>query len=121
MHDESHQTNRIPKRLISVREIGQVFYEWVRKLLPIGNNDRNLQPDFQQSEAGNAGAVESDAEFLGWQKTKSGAAYALYTVTAREHPLYQSTVSERTLRRQQLQIPPTPPPDGPVMRFDHEL
>jgi hypothetical protein len=120
MHDENYQTNRMPKRLISLRELRQVFYEWVRKLLPIGNNFKDLQPDFQQSEAGNAEAAERDAEFLGWQKTKNSEAYALYTVTARQHPLYQSTVSERTLRKQQLDIPPTPPPDGPLMRFDYE-
>lgn len=37
----------------------------------------------------------SDAEFLGWQKTSTGEAIALYNVTAAQHPLFQSTVSEK--------------------------
>ncbi len=51
---------------------------------------------------------DSDAEFLGWQKTRRGEAFALYNVTAEQHPLYRSTVSEKTLRKQNLEIPPTP-------------
>ena len=54
-------------------------------------------------------SVPRDAEFIGWQKTYAGKAIALYNITAKEHPLYHSTVSEKTLREQHLQIPPTPP------------
>lgn len=51
---------------------------------------------------------DSDAEFVGWQKSTKGDAFALYNVTAPEHPLFQSTVSENTLRQQNLEVPPTP-------------
>jgi hypothetical protein len=49
-----------------------------------------------------------------------GEAFALYDVTPKQHPLYQSTVSETTLRQQCLQIPQAPLPPGQVKRFDHE-
>jgi hypothetical protein len=61
----------------------------------------------------------SDAEFIGWQKTKSGDDFALYNVTAPQHPLYHSTVTETTLRRENLGIPPTPP-QRETERTDHE-
>lgn len=120
MRDDSYQMRRTPKRLISLRELGQVFNEWVRKLLPNGHEFKSPQRDNPRLQADTAESANADATFLGWQKTKSGEVYALYTVTVEHHPLYQSTVSERTLRRQGLQIPPTPPPDAPIMRFDHE-
>jgi len=120
MHDDSYQTRQTRKRLLSLREIGQVFNEWLRKLLPIGRVLGDPQRDNRLLQADPAEAGSSDAVFLGWQETKSGEVYALYTVMAKHHPLYQSTVSERTLRKQQLEIPPTPPPDRPVLRFDHE-
>jgi len=63
---------------------------------------------------------ESDAEFIGWQKAKQGAPFALYNVTATEHPLYRSTVSEETLRKQNLDVPPTPKWEGNVRRIDYE-
>jgi hypothetical protein len=63
---------------------------------------------------------DSDAEFLGWQKTRRGGLFALYNVTAEQHPLYGSTVSEKTLRKQNLEIPPMPPPRGQVKRSDPE-
>jgi hypothetical protein len=120
MRDDSYQMRQTSKRLISLREPGQVLIEWLRKLLPIGREFKYPQRDDPRLQADTAEAANSDAKFLGWQKTKSGEVYALYTVTAEHHPLYQSTVSERTLRRQGLQIPPTPPPNAPIMRFDHE-
>jgi hypothetical protein len=50
----------------------------------------------------------SDAEFIGWQKLPSGEALALYNVTALKHPLYQSTVTAKTLIAQNLKMPLTP-------------
>lgn len=47
----------------------------------------------------------SDAVFLGWQKTDSGKAFALYNITAANHPLFGSTVTARTLTALNLQIP----------------
>ena len=49
------------------------------------------------------------AVFLGWQRTRSGKVYALYNITAKGHPYFGSTVSDRTLRRLNLDIPSTPP------------
>jgi hypothetical protein len=63
---------------------------------------------------------ESDAEFIGWQKTSTGEAIALYNVTAAQHPLFCSTVSEKTLCTESLKIPETPLPQEQARRSDHE-
>lgn len=57
--------------------------------------------------AGDAGRYDA-AVFLGWQKTSSGDEVPLYNVTARNHPLFGSTVSDRTLIEHQLPVPVTP-------------
>ena len=46
-----------------------------------------------------------DAVFLGWQETLSGDVFALYTITVKGHASYGSTVTDRTLRHLNLQIP----------------
>ena len=53
---------------------------------------------------------DSDAAFLGWQDSLSGDIFPLYTVTAGDHPLCHSTVSDVTLRKAHLRIPRTPSP-----------
>lgn len=58
-------------------------------------------------EQTNPPGLGSDANFLGWQKTKSGDIFPLFNITVRDHPLYQSTVSEATLCREHLRIPQT--------------
>lgn len=52
----------------------------------------------------------ADAKFIGWQETPKGEAFTLFTVIAAYHPLFGSTVTEKTLRKHNLQIPPTPLP-----------
>jgi phage/plasmid-like protein (TIGR03299 family) len=49
----------------------------------------------------------SDANFIGWQNTLSGEIYPLFNITVTGHPLYQSTVSDDTLRRLRLRVPQT--------------
>jgi hypothetical protein len=49
-----------------------------------------------------------DAVFVGWQVTQLGSPIALYNITAADHQLNGSTVSEDTLRRLHLRIPPVP-------------
>ena len=71
-------------------------------------------------EKNNSSNSDSDAEFLGWQKTSTGKAFALYNVTAEQHPLFRSTVSENTLRNHNLEVPQTPLTQGEVKRADHE-
>ena len=56
----------------------------------------------------------SDAKFLGWQKTISGETVALYNITASGHPSCGSTVSEKSLQQMNLQIPETPSPQTSV-------
>ena len=51
-----------------------------------------------------------DIVFLGWQKTLSGDIYPLYNILIIGHPLYLSTVTEKTLQAQHLRIPRTPSP-----------
>ncbi|MGA3282394.1 MAG: DUF932 domain-containing protein [Smithella sp.] len=52
----------------------------------------------------------SDAKFLGWQGKTSGELFPLFNITAVDHPLYQSTVSEATLCRLHLRVPKVPSP-----------
>jgi hypothetical protein len=71
----------------------------------VNTSDRRAQNQASdKSDAGN-----SDAVFIGWQKTPTGEVFPLYNVTAQGHPLYCSTVSEQTLCKQNLKIPRTPP------------
>ena len=53
-------------------------------------------------------ASDSDAVFIGWQETLSGDVFALYTITAENHPSYKSTVSEKSLKKMKLRIPKQP-------------
>jgi phage/plasmid-like protein (TIGR03299 family) len=53
---------------------------------------------------------EQEVVFLGWQKTTSGDIYPLYNILKIGHPLYLSTVTEKTLQAQHLRIPRTPSP-----------
>jgi phage/plasmid-like protein (TIGR03299 family) len=57
---------------------------------------------------------DSDAFFLGWQKTLSGDFFPLYNITAPDHPLYNSTVSDSTLRSLSLRVPQTLPPNPDI-------
>jgi phage/plasmid-like protein (TIGR03299 family) len=58
--------------------------------------------------------VNADATFLGWQKKYDEDIFPLFNITLENHPLYQSTVSEATLRRLHLRVPriPSPYPGG---------
>ncbi len=73
-----------------------------------------MQTEEQNSTSTNQSDSGSDAEFVGWQKTKSGDSVALYNITASGHPSYGSTVSENSLQRMNLQIPETPPPPDSI-------
>ena len=53
---------------------------------------------------------DSDANFLGWQGKLSGELFPLFNITVANHPLYQSTVNEATLRRLHLRVPRIPSP-----------
>jgi hypothetical protein len=53
----------------------------------------------------NSPGFDSDMIFLGWQETLSGDAIPLYTITAPDHPLYKSTVSDASLRKLGLRVP----------------
>lgn len=46
-----------------------------------------------------------DAVFIGMQQTRSGETFPLYNITADNHPLRGSTVSETTLNEMNLQVP----------------
>jgi hypothetical protein len=97
-----------------------VFHDWVRKLLPIGHDLKDSLRETQELESSKTETANSDAVFLGWQKTPSGKEFALYNVTAKNHPLYHSTVSDQTLRKQNLKIPQTPPSQSNEKRIDGE-
>jgi len=73
------------------------------------NVDGPMRTENNMSEHTNQSDSNSDAKFLGWQKTKSGETVALYNVTASGHPSCGSTVSEKSLQQMNLQIPEIPP------------
>jgi len=62
------------------------------------------------SERTKPSGFESDANFLEWKKTLFGDIYPIFKITAANHPLYQSTVSEETLRKMRLRVPRIPSP-----------
>jgi hypothetical protein len=53
---------------------------------------------------------DSDANFLGWQKTLPGEFFPLFNITIANHPLFHSTVSDATLRKMRLRVPLNIPP-----------
>jgi hypothetical protein len=120
MQSNSYQIDQRAKSSFSFGDIKQVLNEWLRKLLPIGQDSGSSRRGNQEPESSSPESANSDAEFLGWQKTPAGKIFALYNVSAKQHPLYRSTVSEQTLRQQHLDTPPTPDPQGQLKRFDRE-
>ena len=56
--------------------------------------------------------ADSDAKFLGWQDNLRGEVFALYNITAANHPACGSTVTEESLRTMNLKVPDAPIPQG---------
>jgi len=54
------------------------------------------------------GPGNDDAVFTGWQTTRSGESFPLYTITAPHHPSHGSTVTDKSLANLNLKIPQTP-------------
>jgi hypothetical protein len=108
MKIKSYQIKSNDNSSTQLREIRQVFNNWVGKMLPNKQDVDTSDERTQNQKSNKSDAVNSDAVFIGWQKTPLGEAFPLYNVTAKNHPLYQSTVSDQTLREQNLKIPQTP-------------
>ncbi len=53
-------------------------------------------------------SLNSDAEFIGWQKTSLGKPFPLFNITIAAHPSFESTVSDATLRKLGLRVPQRP-------------
>jgi hypothetical protein len=79
--------------------------------------DNSMRTEDNMSEQTNQSSSDSDAKFLGWQKTGSGEVFALYNVTAADHPSFGSTVTEKSLQKLDLEVPGAPLPQGPVQKF----
>ena len=77
-------------------------------------SDANQGPSTQSSDASPRSSSGRDAVFMGWQGRNEGDPFALYNITAEGHPYFGSTVSEKSLRKLNLEIPKTPPPHAPV-------
>jgi hypothetical protein len=120
MQNKNYQKNQDGKSLFTGREIRQVFNDWLGRLLPNRQDTDISEHRNQDQQSNNAEVADSDAIFIGWQKTPSGKEFPLYNVTAKNHPLYCSTVSDITLRKQNLKIPQTPPSQSNEIRFDDE-
>ena len=63
--------------------------------------------------------VDSDAVFVGWQKTSLGEPFPLYNITATHHPSIGSTVTDETLRKLRLLIPKTPALPPKLLRVEN--
>lgn len=63
------------------------------------------------------GAQTEDAVFMGWQRMRSGEVFALYNVISVGHPSFGSTVTHNGLRKLNLKIPRTPPPQEQLTRL----
>jgi hypothetical protein len=76
-----------------------------------------MRTDDDTSEQTNQSSSDSDAKFLGWQKTGSGEVFALYNITAADHPSFGSTLTEKSLQKLNLQVPGAPLPPGLVEKL----
>ena len=62
-----------------------------------------MRSDANRSERTSPSSAESDSKFVGWQEMVSGESFAFYTITAADHPLRGSTVTDKHLREMNLQ------------------
>lgn len=75
-----------------------------------------METGANMTEETNLSDSESDATFLGWQKNSSGEVFALYNVTAADHPSRGSTVTENGLHKLNLHVPGVPLSQGSVKK-----
>jgi hypothetical protein len=99
-------------------EGNQGVADWVNGLPSLPSGDREPQQGNQDPEPIRKANVQADAVFIGWQETPSKEFFALYNITAAKHPLCNSTVTEKTLLRERLQVPNRPIPPGLLKKFD---
>jgi hypothetical protein len=119
MENKSYQINRDGKSSSPLGEIRQVVKDWVGRLRPNSQAPYISEHGNQDQNSNNREIENSDAVFIGWQKTPEGDDFPLYNITAKNHPLYLSTVSEQTLRKVNLKIPQTPPQQKPFLKKDY--
>lgn len=118
MQNNRVRTNSMGKSSFSLGRIAHGMHEWVRNVLTTRKGAYPSHQEDRKVESANSETADSDAKFLGWQKRPTGEPIALYNVMAEQHPLFHSTVSEKTLREQNLAIPPTPPQQKEGEGFD---
>jgi hypothetical protein len=100
-------TNTMEKNSFSSGKIARGLIDWLRNVLTIRKGADPSQQSNQEMESGERETAGADVTFLGWQKGITGDPIALFNVMAKHHPLFRSTVSEQTLRDNNLAIPPT--------------
>ena len=100
-----NHSKRDPEQVKGAR---QVYARWIRSLPSCARTVDGAKNNNNQRDTSSSESTDSDAVFVGWQDTPSGGVFALYNITLKNHPLYKSTVSARTLCEQKLKIPPTP-------------
>jgi hypothetical protein len=82
-------------------------------------NKENIRndPDAAENSVDPETGGNGDASFLGWQGSLKDVVFAVYNVTAPSHPLRGSTVSEKTLRLNNLKVPWTPQAPKPLKKL----
>jgi hypothetical protein len=101
--------DRIAKYSFSLDELRCKARDWLAKLRQFGRISDYVGREYQNLERINPENASSDAVFAGWQPTPGGKVLGLYNVTAENHRLYRSTVSEKTLLQEHLNVPPAAP------------
>jgi hypothetical protein len=74
--------------------MGQGVMAWIRRLLSTGKKLEDLQQTPQQPEKTDLETSDTDAVFLGWERTPTGKYFALYSINAKKPSGYHPPLSE---------------------------
>lgn len=102
---EANQSNRSSASINLNTSLIENFASLIQSKKDSLNDVKNKQ---NQQSTNKRSPGNSDAIFLGWQRTPFGDTFALYNVINPRHPFFGSTVSEITLQKLNLRVPPTP-------------
>jgi hypothetical protein len=106
-------------KVLSSTERAQGFIDWVSTLPIIQKEAEEPRQESQSLKPLLRENVHDDAVFIGWQETPDREYFALFNITTTQHRLNHSTVTEKTLRKEHLQVPLVPLPPGPLKKFDY--
>ena len=104
--------DRTAKYSFTLDDLRSTVDDWLRKLQQLVDLPKYVEREVKNLERIEPENGSSDAVFVGWQPTPSGKVFGLYNIIAENHRLYRSTVSEKTLLEEHLNVPPAPPKEN---------